>query len=80
MRGKKIVRFDLVSGVGSNFESLTLSTLFQVHLSRAQFGQKKKILVKINSIPCAQQSLGCDYIETLCKGTSDKFHKGKFYR
>lgn len=34
------VQHNSVAGVGSNFESLTLSSLFQAHLSTIQFGRK----------------------------------------
>ena len=49
------------------------------HLSTAQFG--KTFLMIISSVLCTQQSLRCDYVETLCKAcVCDIFYKDGFSR
>jgi hypothetical protein len=43
---------DSIAGIGLNFESLTLGSLFSSYLSTAQFG--KSFLSIMNSILCVQ--------------------------
>lgn len=72
MQGKKEVQFNTATDVGSNFESLTLGSLFHTYLSTAQFGKTVSFL-------CVQQSLRHDFIKTL-ESKSDIFYKVMFYK
>lgn len=59
------VQHNSVAGVGSNFGSLTLCSLFLAYETQHNLGES--FLVIINSTPHAQQSLRHNYIKTLIK-------------